>query len=82
MAKPFTTNDPPRIWDFAARCAPDTTFQVCIMGRPTAKAIGNIIRFLEITQGFIAEDEEHVTAKPHIVPDQGIAEAFATLKDS
>lgn len=76
MVKPFTTNDPPRIWDFAGRCAPDTTFQAVMIGRPTAKAIGHLIRFLEITQGFIAEDEEMTAARRAFAPDKGIAEAF------
>jgi hypothetical protein len=73
MAKPFTPNDPPKLWDFAGRCTPDTTFELRLVGRPTAKAIGHVIRFLEITQGFIAEDE----AVRAVVPDQGIADSFA-----
>lgn len=52
----FTKDDPPRLWEFSGQAAPQTGFKLEIHGRPSAKAITNIIRQLELYREFVTDD--------------------------
>jgi hypothetical protein len=47
----------PRLWEFKGHCLRDTFFELRIFGHPNAKALSNVIKQLEITRDFVAEDE-------------------------
>jgi len=74
MAKLFDKNDPPTFWSFKGHIARDTYYELSVVGRPTAKALRNLIKQIEMTAEFVADDEADIPP-PHntdaSVPSEG-----------
>lgn len=58
MSKPpFTSDDPPKFWQFKGHIAADTYFELQVVGRPNAKALRNLIKQVELTAMWLEDDE-------------------------
>lgn len=53
---PFDKDNPPRVWTFSGPAGRDTHFDLKVWGQPSAKALRNIIRQLELYAEFVADE--------------------------
>lgn len=47
----------PKLWEFKGHASRDTYFELRVCGQPSARALRNIIRQVELYYQFVAEDE-------------------------
>lgn len=63
---------PPKLWEFGGPAGRNTHFELKVFGQPSAKALRNIIRQLELYAEFVADedatDEPSDTPHPPVRP--------------
>lgn len=53
----YDKDNPPIFWDFKGHASAWTYFELRVIGRPSAKALRNVVKQIEVTIGFLEEDE-------------------------
>lgn len=54
--EPFDKTNPPQFWQFKGHVAPGTYFELQVVGRPSAKALRNLIKQVQLTVDWLEED--------------------------
>jgi hypothetical protein len=79
----FSGDDLPKIWEFKGHAAKDTYFELRVFGRPSAKALANVIKQMELYREFVAEDEaaEVVSEPPPVDGEAGTTDTVDLARE-